>query len=426
MRRRDFLKTLTAAPALLAVPRLAGVQIKITDIRLQKIRLVKEVGKFEGFLGPQDINTVRIGGGTFLEMHTDQGLVGIGPGIDPIQLPTLKAQLVGRDPFDLQILVGNLREWTGMSPSRRAQSPGASAPPAQSIAELAGRGGATGAYRAYSAAEIAMWDIIGKACNQPLYKLWGPTKDHVAPYASQSRLGTPEERADLAAQLKGQGWRGIKYRTHFQSMKDDIRVVELARKAVGDDFEIMCDANQATNGPLTPTVLWDFRRAATTAKAYDALNVYWLEEPLPRYDFEHLEELNRMVTMPLAGGEGNIGLHEFRWLLEKGIFDIVQPEVLLEGPLEMRKIAVLAESMNKQVAPHVGDGMFAAICNMHLIASWPNAIWLEIFHDLPMQEYSNWFAIFDEPPVLTKDGYLPVPQKPGLGVSVKKDLILPS
>ena len=105
-----------------------------------------------------------------------------------------------------------------------------------------------------------------------------------------------------------------------------------------------------------------------------------------------------MLEMPLAGGEGNRGLHEFRWLLEKGCFDIIQPEVLLEGPLELRKIAVLAESMNKTIAPHVGDSRIATICNIHLIASWPNSHYLEIFHDLPMQEYSNGFAIFEDPP----------------------------
>jgi len=424
MRRRDFLKAL---PAIAMVPRLAGTQIKITDIKIQKLRVVKEVGRFEGFLGPQDINPVRIGGGSFLEMHTDQGLVGLGPAIDPVQLPLLKAELIGKDPFDLQTLVASLRELTGMTSTRRTAAPsGTPIPDGMNLADVAGRGGDLSAVRAYSSAEIAMWDIVGKACNQPLYKLWGPTKQHVAPYASQSRLGTPEERADLAVQLKSQGWHGIKYRSHFQTMKEDIRVVELARKAVGDEFDIMCDANQATNGPLTPTVTWDFRRAVRTARAFQDLNVYWLEEPLPRYDFEHLAELNRMLEMPLAGGEGNRGLHEFRWLLEKGCFDIVQPEVQLEGPLELRKIAVIAESLNKMIAPHVGDSRIATICNIHLIASWPNSDYLEIYHDLPMQEYSHAFAIFEDPPVLDKSGYFPVPQKPGLGVSIKKDLILPS
>jgi L-alanine-DL-glutamate epimerase-like enolase superfamily enzyme len=423
MRRRDFLKALPALPAVAAVPRLLGAKIKITDVRIVRLRTIKEVGSFQGFMGPGDVNIARIGGGSILEVHTDQGLVGIGPAVDPVQLPNLKAELIGQDPFDLQRLVANMRDAVGMG--RRLTPPAETGGHAgMSVAEVAGRGGELSAPRAYSAAEIALWDIIGKACNQPLYKLWGPTKERVSPYASQARLGTPEERADLAAQLKSQGWRGIKYRSHFQTMKEDIRLVEAARKAVGDDMDIMCDANQATNGYLTPTVTWDFRRAVETARAYQQLNVYWLEEPLRRYDFDHLAELNRLIEMPLAGGEGNRGLHEFRWLLERGCFDIIQPEVQLEGPMEMRKIAILAESMNKTIAPHVGDGIICAICNIHLIASWPNSTYLEIFHDLPMREYSNGFAIFEDPPVLDKSGYFNVPQKPGLGVSINKELIL--
>jgi L-alanine-DL-glutamate epimerase-like enolase superfamily enzyme len=433
MRRRDFLKALPVLPAALAVPRLPGVQIRITDIRIVRLKVIKELGSFTGFMGPWDTAMVRIGGGSVIEIHTDQGLVGIGPAVDPVQIPSLKSQIVGEDPFKLQYLIANLREVTGMGTARRlasrpaalaeAGSQGGTAP---SLLAAAGRGGPLSADRGFAAVEIALWDIVGKACNQPLYKLWGPVKDKVAPYASQSRLSTPEERADLAAKLKSDGWHGIKYRAHFPTMKEDIRLVEAARKAVGDDMDIMCDANQATNGPLTPTVTWDFRRAVETARAYQALNVYWLEEPLRRYDYDHLAELNRLVELPIAGGEGNRGLHEFRMLLEKGCFDIVQPEVLLEGPLEIRKIAVLAESMEKTISPHLADGSVGTVCNMHLVASIPNSTYIEITHDLPMRDYSNGFAIFEEPPVLSKDGYFSLPQKPGLGISINKDLILPS
>ena len=433
MRRRDFLKALPALPALAAIPRLPGVQIRITDIKIVRMKVVKELGSFTGFMGPWDTAIVRVGGGTVIEVHTDQGLVGLGPSVDPVQIPSLKSQLVGEDPFNLQFLVANMREVTGMGTARRlAARPsalseaGAAGGTATSLLAAAGRGGSLSADRAFAAVEIALWDIIGKACNQPLYKLWGPVKDKVAPYAGQSRLSTPEERADLASKLKHDGWHGLKFRAHFQTMKEDIRLVEATRKVVGDDFDIMCDANQATNGPLTPTVIWDFRRAVETARAYQQLNVYWLEEPLRRYDFDHLAELNRLVELPIAGGEGNRGLHEFRWLLEKGCFDVVQPEVLLEGPAEIRKIAVLAESMDKTVVPHLGDGGVATICNMHLVASFPNSPYIEITHDVPMRDYSNGFAIFEEPPVLDKTGYFSVPQKPGLGISLNKDLILPS
>jgi L-alanine-DL-glutamate epimerase-like enolase superfamily enzyme len=433
MRRRDILGALPAAAlAAATLPAAAqqqsvGAPIKITDIRLLRLRVIKDMGSVVGFMGPWDTQRALVGGGTVLEVHTNQGLVGIGPGIDPVQLPGLKAQLVGEDPFNLQLIVANLREVTGMGNPRRMAALHPPLPPdltQSSLTAAAGRGGDTSADRAYAAAEIACWDIIGKACNQPLYKLWGPVKDRVVPYASQSRLGTPETRAEFAAQVKAAGWHGIKFRAHFETMKEDIQLVEATRKLVEDSLDIMCDANQATNGYLTPTVMWDFRRAVETARAYQALNVYWLEEPCRRFDFDHQAELNRLVEIPIAGGEGNRGLHEFRLLLERGCFDIVQPEVLLEGPMEIRKIAVIAESMNKMMAPHLADGSVGTVCNMHLIASLPNSNYLEITHDLPLLDYSNHLAIFEDPPVLSKDGYFNLPQKPGLGVTINKDLIL--
>ncbi len=432
MRRRDILTGLpiaaaalgaSAVPVIAAVPAPAGVRIKITDVRIVVLRVVKEVGSFVGFMGPDDINVVRVGGGSFIEIHTDQpGLTGIGSGIDPAYLNGLRAELIGRDPFELQTLVANLRGLTGIHRVTRAPPPTS---PVPAGAPVPSTGGASGAERAYSAAEIALWDIIGKALNTPLYRLWGAVTDRVVPYASEARLGPIEERAELAAQLKSEGWHGIKFRAHFASMKDDIRLVEATRKLVGDDFDIMCDGNQATNGPLTPTVRWDFRRALETARAYEQLGVYWLEEPLPRYDYEHLAELNRLVDVPLAGGEGNRGMREFRDLLDRGCFDIIQPEVLIDGPLALRKYAVLAESMNKLICPHIGDACIATVCNMHLLASWPNAPYLEIYHDLPLNDYRYPLAIFEEPPVVDRNGYFNLPQKPGLGIAINKDFIVP-
>ena len=429
MRRRDILTALPAAAALAATPAMAAVaplpsvRIRITDVRIVLLRVVKEVGSFVGFMGPEDINVVRVGGGSFIEVRTDQqGLVGIGSGIDPAYLPVLRAELIGKDPFDLQRLVANLRGLTGL---HRVTGPPPPSAPAPAGAPVPTTGGASGAERASSAAEIALWDIIGKAANLPLYQLWGAVTDRVVPYASQARLGPIEDRVALAVRLKSEGWHGIKFRAHFPTMKEDIRLVEATRKAVGDDFDIMCDANQATNGLLTPSVTWDFRRALETARAYEQLGVYWLEEPLPRYDYEHLAELKRQVDVPIAGGEGNRGMREFRDLLERGCLDIIQPEVLINGPLALRKYAVFAEALNKKISPHIGDASIATVCNMHLIASWPNAIYLEVYHDLPLNDYRNTFALFEEPPVIDQHGYFNLSQKPGLGISINKDFMLP-
>ncbi|HWA20806.1 MAG TPA: mandelate racemase/muconate lactonizing enzyme family protein [Caulobacterales bacterium] len=430
MRRRDILKALPCAglaalPAAAQVPQHTGVRLKITDIRLLRLKVIKDLGTLVGFNGPWDINHVIVGGGTVLEVRTDQGLIGIGSSIDPVQLPRLRAGVIGRDAFDVQRIMSDLRDVTYF---RRLQVTGSGAPagedPAMPLAAAAGRGGDTSTDRAYAALEIALWDLIGKACNMPLYKMWGQCKDRVVPYASQSRLGDPKSRAEMSAKIKADGWRAVKYRAHFHTMKDDIALVEETRKLVGDDFDIMCDANQATNTYLTPDAPWEFERAVDTARAYKQLKVYWLEEPLGRYDLDRQAELNRLVDVPLAGGEGNRGLHEFRDMILKGSFDIVQPEILLMGPMEFRKIAAFAEVMDKRVSPHLADGRVATVCNMHLVASLPNVEYLEIDHDLPLKAYSNGLAIFEDPPVFQKGGYFNLPDKPGLGVTINKDLIL--
>ena len=390
LHRRDFLKTL---PALAAVPRLRGARIRITDVRIVPLRTIKDLGSYPDWLG--NPRSIRIGGGAIVEVHSDQGITGIGPDMDAKLLPAVKTLLTGADPFDVDLH------------SER----------------LYGIQAGTG-YRGTAGVEIALWDLIGKASNQPLYKLWGGGRDRVAPYSSMLRLSTPEERADIAVKLKAQGWKAIKYRSSFPTMKEDVRLVEMARKAVGNDFDIMCDGNKATlNYASQKGVPWDFTRAVETAKEYQRMNVYWLEEPLPRYDFDGLAELNRLIEMKLAGGEGNRGIHEFRSLLEKGCFDIVQPEVMLEGPTHLRKIAVLAESMNKFCIPHVGDSRLGTICDLHLVASWPNAPYLEIFNDVPIGNYEYPFQIFENPPTLDKDGYFNLPQGPGLGMTIKKEFL---
>jgi D-galactarolactone cycloisomerase len=393
MRRRDFLKTLPAVAALPAIPRLRGARIRITDVRNVPLKMTKDMGSYPDWVG--NPRGIRIGGGSFTEIQSDQGISGIGPGVDDAVLPAIKHLLIGADPFDVDLHAERLYEVRGGS-----------------------------GYRGTAGAEIAIWDLIGKAANQPLYKLWGGGRNRVAPYSSMLRLSTPEERADIAVKLKSEGWQAIKYRCSFPTLKEDIRLVEVVRKAVGDDWKIMCDANKATlNYASTQGVPWDFTRAAATAKEYQRMNVYWLEEPLPRYDYDGLAALNRLIEMKLAGGEGNRGVHEFRELLERGCFDIVQPEVMLEGPTHLRKVAVLAESMNKMCIPHVGDSRLGTICDLHLVASWPNAPLLEIFNDRPIGNYEYPFAIFENPPVIDKEGYFNLPQGPGLGMTIKKEFL---
>jgi L-alanine-DL-glutamate epimerase-like enolase superfamily enzyme len=406
--RRSFLQTLSAAAALPLLAdadtlahaqQKAGGRLRITDLRLQRIRLEKDWGTYEDYVGGR--RGGRTGGGAIVEIYTDQGVIGIGPAVTPAALEPIKTYLAGKDPFDVNrhmaMLYGGGREGGIRIPGGRP-----------------------------TGIEIALWDLIGKAANQPLYKLWGGTRDRIVPYSSMFRLGPASERADTALRLKSAGWKAIKLKSHYATMKEDVAQIEAVRKACGPDFIIATDANKAgfnVSFQGTRGVPWTFKRALDTAKEFERLDVYFLEEPLPRFDFERLAELNRLTAVNLAGGEEqNPGVHEFRWLLEKGCFDIIQPEIDAQGPAVLQKVAVIAESMEKLIIPHLGDGRLSTVCDMHLVATWPNAPLLECSNEGPEGAYEHSYAVFDEPIALTKDGYFDLPQRPGLGVSIRKDL----
>jgi L-alanine-DL-glutamate epimerase-like enolase superfamily enzyme len=398
MLRRDFFKTLpglAALPLLYQEPALAA-RFKITDVRLIRVRLVKDVGTVPRRVGVTGGGLAfQIGGFTVTEVHTDQGLVGIGPGIDPGALKQVQGLLVGRDPFDINrhatVLYAPQREW--------------GAP-----------------------VEIALWDLLGKAADQPLYKLWGGTRDRVLPYAAMWGVGTPRERGEMAARIKADGWRAIKLRSGFPTLKEDVQLVEEVRKATDPEFHILTDGNKAPGnadaGGDDPT-LWNFKRAVDTAREYQRLGVYWLEEPLPRYAYDLLGEMNRLVEIPMAGGEANWGIHEFRGMLDEGCFDVLMPEVIRLGPLMSRNIGVLAAAENKRVSPHGAtfERRLASICAVHLVASIPNAPIVEFIHEPPIGDIFAGWSVFESAPVLEKDGYMKVPQGPGLGVKIRPDLI---
>jgi D-galactarolactone cycloisomerase len=401
MQRRDFLKSASLAmvmsqmPAAMAEMRSAS-PLKITDIRIVRLKVVRETGTIEAAWNPGTTITERIGGNSVIEIHTDQGVTGIGPGIEPALLEAAKAQLVGKDPFSVERLAGPLRYYIGGSP------------------------------HTVSSLEIALWDLIGKASGQPVYKLWGAAKDRVPAYASMIQLSTPEERARLAAQLKSEGWKAIKLRAHYPTMKEDVQMVEAVRKAVGDDMDIMVDANQAQSfGSWQPGVMWNYRRALETARELNRLNCLWLEEPRLRYAFDELAQLSSSVDIPIAGGENNRGVHEYRWILEQKVYDIIQPDIMVgDGVTGFREIGALAQAHHKPLIPHHGGGNLGTIAHLHAIASWPHAPWIEILHDPPAAPYTNGFAIFENPPQVDKEGYLNLPQGPGFGVEIRKDLIV--
>lgn len=369
--------------------------MKIRDIKLhllpdiplsQPVRCAWSPGKPYTFIGS-----------SFVEIQTDEGITGYGPPIDEGLLRTAIAPvLIGQDPFAWEHNINVLRK----------------------------AGGGWGL-------EVALWDIIGKACGQPLYKLWGGYTDRVRAYASCMEVRSGEQRAEDALARLEEGWRAIKLRIHDWTLAEDIRQVEKVRQAVGNRMEIMVDANQAQVPGVLPTIIlggpepvWDFQRALDTARELQRLGVRWLEEPLDRYDWEGLTKLCEMVEIPIAGGENNLGLHELRWMIERNVYDIIQLECQRqEGISQLRKIAALAEMHHKPVVPHTGWEAFGFLAHVHLAAAVPNSPYVEVLHEPPAFSAQVFQTILEEPLLPDANGDILLPQRPGLGVEPRADLL---
>ena len=394
MDRRHFLRTSALAmafPALNAAQAAAAGRIKITGIKMQNLKIEKELGSFVDYVGRN--RSYRVGGGNFCIVETDAGISGIGSGISPAHLAQLNQLMVGRDPFDLELNAERLKAIAFSGP----------------------------------AVEIALWDLIGKIAGQPLYKLWGGGNgvDYVTPYSSHFMLETPKRRGALAASLKARGWRGMKVKAHYATLKDDIALCEEIRNQAGDDFAIMVDANKANLRvpALSPAyVPWDYHRAYQTAKAYEQTNVFWLEEPLPRFQMEQLSKLQASTSINIAGGEENQGLNQFKDYIDRDCYRVLQPEVQITGVLEIRKILVMAEASGRVVCPHLGDGRLGTVCNMHLSGSATNYPRVEMGNEQPVGGYESGFAIFEEPPTIGADGTIKLPEGPGLGMRIREEL----
>ena len=340
-----------------------------------------------------------------VRVHTDEGITGYScmeapHGILPIVCDTMeyaKMFVVGDDPCDIEKIMPKLRN----------------------VARVATRPWVI---------ENACWDIIGKKAGMPVYKILGAARDRIPVYAAWGELRSNEQRYDDAQRLVDMGFRAVKLRFSHEKMKDDIAIVETVRKAVGDKLEIMVDANQGTacernNNSFPP--IWSYNRALETAREMERLNCAWLEEPLWRYDFDGLARLNSSVDIPIAGGEINIGIPDFKLMLDKNCFDILQPNCTMStGISYIRRIAALADSYGKVVNPHAYIPGMGVLQSMHLVASYTNFTWLEYPRDPPSLTPEVFQGVLKENYLVDKtDGCIPMPQAPGFGIDIDEELV---
>lgn len=277
--------------------------------------------------------------------------------------------------------------------------------------------------------ELALWDIIGKTAGMPLYQLWGAARETVPAYASTCELGTPEERAEQALRYLREGFKALKIRLHAQTMAEDLAYVDAVADAVGGHMNIMVDANQATLTLPSPLEgpIWDYRRALLTARELEDRGVVWLEEPLGRWDLEGLARLTRNTDIYIAGGEKNAALHEFRWMLQKGAYDIIQPDVTMAMSLsQAMKVKALCEASNVHFVPHHGVSAIGLSATINLVCTYAGWTYIEYMYDPPyrtIDTYQCLGGIITTPINIDENGCVSPPPRAGLGIEIDMSAI---
>jgi D-galactarolactone cycloisomerase len=272
--------------------------------------------------------------------------------------------------------------------------------------------------------EVAVWDLVGKAAGQPLWRLLGGRSERLLAYASTGELGEPAERAQRVAALRDQGVKAVKLRFHLDDWRQDVEVVEAVRRKVGPEMELMVDANQGWRMPGDREPRWDVATAAQCARALEALGVYWLEEPLPIYDVDGYAALRRLTPLRLAAGEMVRTAAEARDLIVHGGIDVLQADVVLAGGVGgCRRLAALAGVHDRTWSPHTWTNGFGLLANLHVAMAVSTCPYIEVPFDPPAwtPERRDW--LLPAPLEIAPDGTIAPPPGPGLGVEPDFDAL---
>lgn len=278
--------------------------------------------------------------------------------------------------------------------------------------QLASHGMGAASAIALSGIDMALWDLRAKAAGWPLYRLLGGRSRAIPVYAGGISLGfqPPDELVAEARGLVARGYRALKLRVG-DTWRDDVRRVEAVRQALGDEVDILVDAN-------TNYTIADVRAAMPV---FDALRVGWLEEPFPPHDARSYRAAARLGTTPLAAGENHYTRFEFQRVVEDGAISILQPDLSKTGGItEGLRIAATASAWKLRINPHTSATGLNMAATLHFLASIDNGGYYEadaavenLFRDRLTTRVGEVDA----------DGCVRPPEAPGLGVEVDEDFI---
>lgn len=340
-------------------------------------------------------------------VSTDEGIQGLGEAFyygGPAKIVAnlisdgYAPLLIGKDPFDNGVIWDFLYNWT--------RDQGMKGLPISAL----------------SAIDIALWDIKGKALGLPVYKLLGgPYRNKAHAYATglyepQNVPSIEDALVEEALGYKKDGFFAMKLKVGY-GIEKDMRYVKAVREAIGNDIVLMVDANHAYNAA----------EAIRLAKKMEKYDIYWFEEPVPPEDIDGYIEVKQKSNILIAGGEDEFTRYGFRELITRRAVDILQPDLCAAGGFtEMMKITAMASAWNVPVIPHVWGTNVGLAASLQFFAALPH---------FPERRYpAEPFFEYDCSPhplrdgvtqerFEMKDGYLDIPQRPGLGIALDMDFV---
>ena len=340
----------------------------------------------------------------FVKIETDEGIYGWGECYTQsdrdVQITAhvdqLRRYLIGRDPT-------NIKHFTQMA-----------------FDDFAGRRGSMDYYCAISGLEHAMWDIAGKAYGAPVYKLLGGAcRDKIRVYANGWSGGnpTPDSLAERASEVIEAGFTALKFdpipgrwRTYVSKDVEDAAVenVRAVREAVGPDVDILVEMHRR----LAPM------HAVRIAHEIERYRPFWYEEPILAENIPALASVRQKINIPVVTGEELYTKFEFREVFERQAADILNPDVCnVGGILELKEIAAMAEPYFVVISPHNFNSTTVGLAaTIQVSAAIPNFLITEYFVNL--EELGRDIA---KTPFEVKDGYIQIPDAPGLGIDLDEE-----
>ncbi len=398
--RRHFIGTIGSAAAMTALAPLARSEnadvrddglsrevkdvlryVSIRDIDVFKLRFNKKT--------PLTWNAIKKSGGTYpsvtyLKITTDQGIVGYAATKGNARdIESLAKKITGLN------LLNTEQVWNHMFFHNRK--------PVAKGKEI----------HAMGSVDLAVWDIVGKALNQPVHRVLGTYSEEIPVYAAGGYYAERKGIRGLVKEMEDyvdEGYDTVKMKVGYLSARKDAERVRAVRKALGPEVKIMVDANNAYKSAY---------QAIRFGRMVEDLDLYWFEEPVMPYDWKGNHEVKDQLDIPIVAGENEYTRFGALDLLSNDACDIINMDTIKAGGIsEMRKIAALCSAYHVPVAPHGYSHM-----NVHVVASLANALILETYPK-KARDFNPALPAF---PV--KSGRIKAPMEVGLGMQPAEDLV---